>query len=44
MAHPLLNERATVRWVEDPLLAKVAIPGVPVKFSAWPERRRLVGG
>ncbi|MGH7933456.1 MAG: CaiB/BaiF CoA transferase family protein [Candidatus Binataceae bacterium] len=36
--HPHLNERKTVRWVEDPLLGKVAIPAVPVKFSAWPDR------
>jgi CoA:oxalate CoA-transferase len=41
MAHPHLNQRKTVRWVEDPLLGKVAIPGVPVKFSAWPDRTEL---
>ena len=41
MAHPHLNERKTVRWVDDPLLGKVAIPGVPVKFSAWPDRTEL---
>lgn len=41
MAHPHLNERKTVRWVEDPLLGKVAIPAVPVKFSAWPDRTEL---
>jgi crotonobetainyl-CoA:carnitine CoA-transferase CaiB-like acyl-CoA transferase len=39
--HPHLNERKTVRWIEDPLLGKVAIPGVPVKFSAWPDRMDL---
>jgi CoA:oxalate CoA-transferase len=39
--HPHLNERKTVRWVEDPLLGKIAIPGVPVKFSAWPDRTEL---
>jgi CoA:oxalate CoA-transferase len=39
--HPHLNERKTVRWVEDPLMGKVAIPGVPVKFSAWPDRMEL---
>jgi len=36
--HPHLNERKTVRWVEDPQLGKVAIPAVPVKFSAWPDK------
>ena len=39
--HPHLNERKTVRWVQDPLLGKVAIPAVPVKFSAWPDRTEL---
>lgn len=39
--HPHLNERKTVRWIDDPLLGKVAIPGVPVKFSAWPDRTEL---
>jgi CoA:oxalate CoA-transferase len=38
LKHPHLNERKTVRWVNDPLLGKTAIPGVPVKFSAWPDR------
>ena len=41
VAHPHLNERKTVRWVDDPLLGKVAIPAVPVKFSAWPDRTEL---
>ncbi|MGH7916753.1 MAG: CaiB/BaiF CoA transferase family protein [Candidatus Binataceae bacterium] len=39
--HPHLNERKTVRWIEDPELGKVAIPAVPVKFSAWPDRIQL---
>jgi CoA:oxalate CoA-transferase len=41
VAHPHLNERKTVRWVQDPILGKVAIPAVPVKFSAWPDRTEL---
>jgi CoA:oxalate CoA-transferase len=41
MAHPHLNQRRTVRWVDDPLLGRVAIPGIPVKFSAWPDRMAL---
>ena len=36
--HPHLNERKTVRWVDDPQLGHVAITAVPVKFSAWPDR------
>ncbi len=39
--HPHLKERKTVRWIEDPLLGKVAVPGVPVKFSAWPDKMDL---
>lgn len=41
MAHPHLNQRKTVRWVDDPLLGRVAIPGIPVKFSEWPDRMAL---
>jgi crotonobetainyl-CoA:carnitine CoA-transferase CaiB-like acyl-CoA transferase len=41
IAHPHLNQRKTVRWVEDPLFGRVAIPAVPVKFSAWPDRTEL---
>jgi CoA:oxalate CoA-transferase len=41
MAHPHLVERKTVRWVEDPLLGRIAVPGIPVKFSAWPDRLEL---
>ena len=39
--HPHLNERKTVRWMQDPLLGTVAIPAVPVKFSAWPDRTEV---
>jgi CoA:oxalate CoA-transferase len=41
IAHPHLNQRKTVRWVQDPQLGKVAIPGALVKFSAWPDRTEL---
>jgi CoA:oxalate CoA-transferase len=41
MAHPHLNQRKTVRWIDDPLLGHVAIPGIPVKFSAWPDRMQV---
>jgi len=27
--------------VDDPLLGRVAIPGIPVKFSAWPDRTQV---
>jgi CoA:oxalate CoA-transferase len=39
--HPHLNERKTVRWIKDPLLGTVAIPAVPVKFSAWPDKTEV---
>jgi CoA:oxalate CoA-transferase len=39
--HPHLNERKTVRWIEDPLLGRLTVPGVPVKFSRWPDRTEL---
>ena len=39
--HPHLNERKTVRWVQDPELGRVALPSVPVKFSAWPDKTEL---
>ncbi len=41
MRHPHLNARNTVRWIDDPQLGRVAIPGVPVKFSSWPDRTEL---
>jgi CoA:oxalate CoA-transferase len=39
--HPHLNQRKTVKWIKDPLLGQVAVPSVPVKFSAWPDRMDL---
>ncbi|MFI4986429.1 MAG: CaiB/BaiF CoA transferase family protein [Alphaproteobacteria bacterium] len=41
MAHPHLRARGTVRRVEDPELGAFDIPGMPVKFSRWPERGGL---
>jgi len=38
MAHPHLRERQTVRRVKDRFLGEVDIPGMPVKFSGWPQR------
>jgi len=39
--HEHLRARGTVRPVEDPLLGAFAIPGLPVKFSSWPDRTDL---
>lgn len=39
--HPHLRERGTIRRVEDPLLGEFDIPGLPVKFSRWPDRHDL---
>jgi CoA:oxalate CoA-transferase len=41
MAHPHLRARHTVRRVEDRTIGAFDIPGLPVKFSAWPEREDL---
>ena len=41
MAHEHLRRRGTVRQVADPQLGRFAIPGLPVKFSRWPERAEL---
>ena len=37
MAHPHLKERQTVRTVTDRSFGEVEIPGVPLKFSQFPE-------
>jgi len=41
MAHPHLRARGTVRRVKDPLIGEFDIPGMPAKFSRWPERQEL---
>ena len=38
MAHPHMRERKTVRRVKDATLGEMDIPGMPVKFSGWPDR------
>ncbi len=38
IAHPHMRGRKTVRRVSDPTLGEFDIPGMPVKFSAWPDR------
>src|SRR5579872_3030574 len=38
MAHPHMRGRKTVRQVKDPRLGDLEIPGMPVKFSGWPDR------
>lgn len=38
MAHPHMRERKTVRRVSHPALGEFDVPGMPVKFSAWPDR------
>jgi CoA:oxalate CoA-transferase len=41
MEHPHLRARNTVRRVKDRFLGELDIPGVPVKFSAWPDQLDL---
>ena len=48
MAHPHLRGRKTVRRVKDAVVGEFDIPGMPIKFSTWPDRTDLkasrVGG
>jgi CoA:oxalate CoA-transferase len=41
MAQPHLVERGTVRRVRDPQVGPFAIPGSPVRFSAWSDNPEL---
>ena len=41
MAQPHLVERGTVRRVSDPQIGPFAIPGNPVRFSAWSDQSEL---
>jgi CoA:oxalate CoA-transferase len=41
MAQPHLLERGTVRQVRDPQIGSFAIPGSPVRFSAWSDQSKL---
>ncbi|MDP6901618.1 MAG: CoA transferase, partial [Acidimicrobiales bacterium] len=34
--HPYLHEAGAVRWVDDDVLGKVLVPGMPIKFSETP--------
>ncbi len=38
MAHPHMRGRKTVRRVKDRAIGEFDIPGMPVKFSEWPDR------
>lgn len=38
MEHPHLRGRKTIRRVRDPELGEFDLPGMPVKFSDWPDR------
>jgi CoA:oxalate CoA-transferase len=38
IAHPHMRQRKTVRRVSHEKLGEFDIPGMPVKFSTWPER------
>jgi CoA:oxalate CoA-transferase len=38
MEHPHMRGRKTVRRVRDAALGEFDVPGMPVKFSDWPDR------
>ncbi len=42
LTEPYFLEREMVRFIEDPVLGPLAIPGFPLRFSAQPERPELV--
>ncbi len=42
LTHPYFRERGMVRFIEDPVLGPLAIPGFPLRFSAQPERPELI--
>ncbi len=37
VAHPHLRERKTIRRVEDEIIGELEIPGMPLRFSEFPE-------
>ncbi len=37
MAHPHLRERGTIRTVKDPVVGQIDLPGLPLRFSAFPQ-------
>jgi CoA:oxalate CoA-transferase len=41
MAHPHMRQRKTVRRVKDATMGELEIPGMPIKFSTWPDRTDL---
>jgi crotonobetainyl-CoA:carnitine CoA-transferase CaiB-like acyl-CoA transferase len=41
MADPHLRERQTVRRTRDRAIGEFDLPGMPVKFSGWPQRSDL---
>ena len=41
VVHPHLVQRGSVREVTDPQIGTFKIPGMPAKFSSWPDRTDL---
>jgi crotonobetainyl-CoA:carnitine CoA-transferase CaiB-like acyl-CoA transferase len=42
MRHPHLRQRGTVRTIEDPLVGRFDVPGMPIRFSEFPDDLALV--
>ena len=40
--HPYLHEAGAVRWVDDDMLGRVLVPGMPIKFSETPGDAELM--
>ncbi len=39
--HPFLHEAGAIRWVDDDVLGRVLVPGMPLRFSVAPDDRAL---
>ena len=35
--HPFLHEEGALRWVDDDKIGQVLVPGMPIRFSEYPE-------
>jgi crotonobetainyl-CoA:carnitine CoA-transferase CaiB-like acyl-CoA transferase len=42
VCHPHVRQRGTVRTIEDELMGPLDVPGMPLRFSAFPDSRELV--
>jgi crotonobetainyl-CoA:carnitine CoA-transferase CaiB-like acyl-CoA transferase len=41
IGHPHFEARGMIRWIDDPIVGRVPVPGFPFKFGAQPGQREL---